>query len=101
MSHEKADSKDGIGIQQSHPRRRNVKGPDLRALIGRTKRSVRERVEHDGTRGILRATAQCGQSRTNLKLLVPSVGILEPGAGELQIELDRVLVGKLDVKAVE
>src|SRR5580658_7278187 len=42
----------GFRTQQVDPRRRNVKSPDLRALIGRPQRSPCDWVEHDGARGV-------------------------------------------------
>ena len=55
VPHVSADGEHGIRIQEADPRRRNVKGPDLRALIGRPQRGVPvSGLSDDGAWGVLR-----------------------------------------------
>src|SRR4029077_11135307 len=39
--------------------------------------------------------------RASLKLLVERIGILEPGTRKSRVELDGVLIGQLEIKAIE
>src|SRR5580704_10312100 len=89
------------------PRWRDVKGSDLRALIGRPQGSVRVRDDLDCARSIWGVAIQavrahrCGEKGTELQLLVKGIGGLEPGTCESQVPLNCILVRKFVVKAVE
>ncbi len=89
---ESAEREDGIGIDQPRPRRRDVEGLDLRALVGWTNQIAI---------GIEAAVVHGQSVPRRREFGVVGIGGLEPRPGESEIQVNGVRRGDLKVDAIE
>src|SRR4029077_16101142 len=95
---EDSEGKDGGRADEMLPRRCQVEGLDLRALIARTQRVSGHGIHKECAR---RVAIKPEPWRAQMQLCVEGVWILEPGTRVTRVEMNGVRLAQLKVYAIE